>query len=66
MTPCTNNADCPIRSQCESALTINDPANPNVIKTGMAPEYIRCVNSIDAVPTDRSDDRRAASDENAR
>ena len=27
-----------------------DPANPNVIKTGKAPEYMRCQNTIAAVP----------------
>jgi cysteine-rich repeat protein len=54
-TPCLNNDDCPAAQQCEMRLTINDPANPNVIKTGMATEFIRCQNTIAAVaPTDET------------
>src|SRR4029079_12867399 len=54
MTPCLTNADCGTQ-ECAIRLPITDPANPNVIKTGMAPEFIRCVNSINAVaPTDRT------------
>jgi hypothetical protein len=55
MTPCTKHSDCPGSQRCEMRLTINDPANPNVIKTGLATEFIRCQNTIDAVsPTDRT------------
>ncbi len=53
-TPCMTNADCGAQA-CDTRLTINDPLNPNVIKTGMGTEYIRCVNTINAVlPTDRT------------
>jgi cysteine-rich repeat protein len=51
VTPCTANSDCPGHQQCETELTITDPSNPNVIRTGMATEYIRCLTTIAAVPT---------------
>lgn len=49
-TPCHNDSECPNGLKCETQLTIDDPANPNVDKTGTAPEYIRCQNTIAAVP----------------
>jgi hypothetical protein len=52
---CLTNDDCPHGVECGTRQTINDPTNPNVIKTGMAPEFIRCQKSIDAVsPTDQT------------
>ena len=54
-TSCIVNADCPTLQTCETPLTVDDPANPHVIKTGMAPEFIRCQNTLDAVvPTDQT------------
>jgi cysteine-rich repeat protein len=54
VTPCLTNANCPSPQVCEGQLTINDPGNPHVIKTGMATEFKRCQASIAAViPTDR-------------
>jgi hypothetical protein len=48
------NANCPRPQKCEGQLTINDPANPHVIKTGTATEFIRCRKTIAAVlPTDQ-------------
>lgn len=47
---CTNNADCPSGLQCEQQLTIDHPNNPFVDRTGHAPEFIRCENTIAAVP----------------
>lgn len=47
---CLTNADCPSGLQCEQQLTIDDPLNPYVNKTGTAPEFLRCQGSIDAVP----------------
>ena len=47
---CNTNADCPPGLQCEQQLTIDNPANPYVDKTGTAPEFIRCENTIAAVP----------------
>jgi cysteine-rich repeat protein len=47
---CTTNSDCPTGLQCEQQLTIDNPANPFVDKTGTAPEFIRCENTIAAVP----------------
>ncbi|MEO8601164.1 MAG: hypothetical protein ABI629_01170 [bacterium] len=48
-TLCTKNSDC-TSGFCEGRLTINDPNNPSVIKTGQAPEFLRCENSIEVVP----------------
>ena len=48
--PCHNDSECPTGLKCETQLTIDNPANPNVIKTGQATEYLRCVRTIDAVP----------------
>ena len=54
-TPCIFNDDCPTLQTCETPLSIDDPANPNVIKTGMATEFIRCQNTLAAVvPTDQT------------
>jgi cysteine-rich repeat protein len=54
-TICTSNLDCPAPQKCETQLTINDPGNPHVIKTGMAAEFKRCQASIAAVsPTDQT------------
>jgi len=50
ITPCTTNSDCPALELCETQLPLTDPANPNVIKTGMAPEYLKCHSTIAAVP----------------
>jgi cysteine-rich repeat protein len=50
VTVCTNNGDCPALQKCEQQLTIDNPLNPFVNKTGAAPEFVRCVASIDAVP----------------
>jgi cysteine-rich repeat protein len=47
--PCTKNSDCGT-GFCEGQLTINDPHNMSVDRSGNAPEYIRCENSIAAVP----------------
>lgn len=48
--PCQNDSQCPQGLKCETQLTIDNPANPNVDKTGTAPEYLRCQKTIDAVP----------------
>jgi hypothetical protein len=48
--PCHNDGECPQGRKCETRLTIDRPDNPNVDRTGTAPEYIRCVNTINAVP----------------
>ena len=48
--PCHNDSECPTGLKCETQLTIDNPANPNVDKTGNAPEYLRCENTIAAVP----------------
>jgi len=54
-TGCLTNDDCPHGVECGTRQTINDPTNPNVIKTGMATEFIRCEHSIEAVnPTDQT------------
>jgi hypothetical protein len=54
-TGCMTNDDCPHGVECGTRQTINDPTNPNVIKTGMAAEFIRCQKSIEAVnPTDQT------------
>jgi cysteine-rich repeat protein len=47
---CQNDSQCPPGLKCETRLTIDNPANPYVDKTGTAPEYVRCVNIIDSVP----------------
>ena len=47
---CTKNSDCPNGLKCEQQLTIDNPLNPWVDKTGTASEYTRCVRTIDAVP----------------
>lgn len=53
-TTCLNHGDCPQSQRCETRLTLTDPSNPHVIKTGLAPEFIRCQKTIEAVlPTDR-------------
>ncbi len=48
--PCHNDSECPTGLKCETQLTIDNPANPYVDKTGTAPEFIRCENTIAAVP----------------
>ena len=54
-TGCLTNDDCAHGVECGTRQNINDPTNPNVIKTGMAVEFIRCTKSIDAVePTDET------------
>jgi cysteine-rich repeat protein len=54
-TPCEVHADCPSPQRCEMQLTINDPVNPHVIKTGTAAEFIRCQNTLAAVsPTEQT------------
>lgn len=54
VTPCVTTANCPSPQKCEGQLTINDPANPHVIKTGVATEFVRCQKTIEAVlPTDQ-------------
>ena len=35
---CATDHDCPGSQKCETRLTLDDPSNPNVIKTGMAAE----------------------------
>jgi cysteine-rich repeat protein len=50
LAPCTKNGDCPDGQTCGGQLTINDPSNPYVDKTGMAPDFIRCQNLIADVP----------------
>ncbi len=49
-TVCVTDHDCPGSQKCDTRLTISDPSNPNVIKTGLAEEYLRCVDAINAVP----------------
>jgi hypothetical protein len=50
MLQCTTTADCPLGQQCEQQLTIADPNNQFVNRTGQAAEFMRCVNIIAAVP----------------
>jgi cysteine-rich repeat protein len=49
-TLCATDHDCPGSQKCDTRLTISDPSNPNVIKTGMADDYLNCVKLINAVP----------------
>ncbi len=50
-TVCTNNSHCPPPQKCEQQLTIDNPLNPFVDHSGAAPEFVRCENTLAAVPT---------------
>src|SRR5690606_20815518 len=50
-TVCTHDGDCPPPQKCEQQLTIDNPLNPFVDKSGTAAEFVRCQETIAAVPT---------------
>ena len=52
VTSCSTNSDCTAPQLCDTAKTLNNPANQYVDYSGTAPDMLRCLDAIAAVPVD--------------